>query len=137
LPESPPSLPGTLSRPDAQRIIDALNLRLFEVEEGQGINAGKVTDDKLAKPTIVGRIAAAGTVLTGTGFTAEKTATGTYKITLTTELATTGVLVATPFEALRTASCNSESTKVFEVLIFNTATNLAENIGFSFHIKAA
>jgi hypothetical protein len=31
--EQPPALPGTLSRPDAQRIIDALNLRLWAVEK--------------------------------------------------------------------------------------------------------
>lgn len=43
--EQPPALPGTLSRPDAQRIIDALNLRLYTQEQAvaKGVVPGLAT----------------------------------------------------------------------------------------------
>jgi len=68
---------------------------------------------------IRGSVTKAGAVEIGTGFSVEKTATGIYKITLTTELATTGILLPAPSAAGATASVGAkvieQGKKVFKV----------------------
>jgi len=95
----------------------------------------------LAKPAIAGSVSAAGAVSAGSGFTAERTATGVYKITLAVELTTNGIMVGSPLvgapaESIQTASPGK---KTFEVrtLAFdpNVVKVIAINSGFNFSIK--
>lgn len=119
MPESPPSLPGTLSRPDAQRIIDALNLRIWELER---------------KPVIAGVVKANGEKEAGEEFTSEKTGAGAYKITLSTELAAPGVVVATAYGGAYARSAGA-SKKVFEVFTAVPNTGVQTDAAFGFMIK--
>lgn len=125
--EQPPALPGTLSRPDAQRIIDALNLRLHGAEQS-------ITELE-EKAVVVGRVSAAGGALLGSGFAVEKTATGIYKITLTNELPTEGVLTATCVSNNNLPRVAESGKKVFRVS-FVTLGEIAQDCSFNFAIKA-
>jgi hypothetical protein len=101
------------------------------------IGAAKVTDAKLAKPPIAGEITAGGEVGVGSGFAAEKTATGTYKITLTTELSTEGVIVVTALESVgvRFGAITESGKKVFRVSFYKSFTEKADT-PFLFYIRA-
>lgn len=95
-----------------------------------------VTDAMLVKPTIVGQVSSGGAVVLGSGFTSEKTGTGVYKITLATELATDGVLVALPAEFNRVMRNSAGGKKTFTVNSVNLA-EVAADTAFNFHIKAS
>lgn len=127
---NPPSLPGTLSRPDAQRIIDALNLRLWEAE--------RKIEALEAKPSLAGEVESNGTRGAGEGFTSEKTATGTYKISLSTESATLSacvpVVIAGGGEAALIFS-SGPSKKTFTISTVTTG-GVAKDGAFQFVIKA-
>ena len=100
-----------------------------------------VADRNLEKPAIVGAVTAAGGIEVGEGFAASRTATGTYKITLTTELPTLGVILVTgrgtftqlwkvsgPSKTSFTVSCNG--------IIFSESKEIAADEPFHFLIKA-
>jgi len=129
----PQSLPGVVSGVTQQNF-DALNGRVHGVETGEGIQAGAITNEKLAKPPIAGAVSAEGAVTAGSGFTSERTATGVYKITLTTELATVGVLIpASQLVGAEIYAASGPAKKVFEVKSFSTAL-VAKNMNFNFVI---
>lgn len=118
---NPPSLPGTLSRPDAQRIIDALNLRIWELEQ-----------------SLAGTVKANGEREAGSGFTSEKTSTGNYKITLSPALATNGVMVVSLIagggEATQGFPSGPSKTSFTVGLVNNTPAS--KDGSFHFMIKA-
>lgn len=69
---------------------------------------------------IRGSFTKTGVILSGSGFTVEKTATGRYTITLSKELATTGVMLVSTAESetFVEASVNSSGKKVFKVITY-------------------
>lgn len=102
------------------------------------INPATITDDRLVKPVIVGAVSKEGAIEAGAGFTVEHTGTGNYKITLTTELPSIGVLIpvlivggGAGFVSLTGAA----SKKVFVVDVFTSASQPADG-AFVFMIKA-
>lgn len=102
--------------------------------QAANIAKGAVTNEKLAKPPIAGAVSSAGAVTAGSGFSSEQTATGVYKITLTTELATVGVLIpASQLVGAEIYAASAPAKKVFEVKSFSTAL-VAKNMNFNFVI---
>lgn len=95
-----------------------------------------VEDKRLEKPVIAGSVTSAGAVETGSGFTAEKTGTGLYTVTLTTELATTGIAVATPQGFNRMIRNSEKGKKVFKFASVDKS-EVAADTSFSFMIKAS
>ena len=132
--ESPPSLPAVVGG-TPQLNFDALNVRAHAVETGAGIASGSITDAKLSKPVIAGNVKESGTRESGEGFAVERPATGEYKVTLTTELATLGSMVVTPVGSAGIPEVLAFSSKVFTVRFLNVSL-AAINTAFSFHIKA-
>lgn len=112
-------------------------LKLAASVKGTDLVEGTVEDKRLAKPTIVGQISSAGAVVTGEGFTAEKTAEGKYTIKLTTELATTGVIVASLFEGSGQIRVAAQGKKEFKLECVNIAQSAFQNNAFTFMIKAS
>jgi hypothetical protein len=90
----------------------------------------------LAKAEIVGAVSSTGSITAGSGFTAEHTATGIYKVTLTHELRSLGVMSANPVvgSPAPLVLAAAPSKKVFEV---NTRASLTElkDGAFNFIIK--
>lgn len=106
-----------------------------ETITGAKIALATITDNKLAKPVIGGSVTEAGVVQNGEGFAAERTATGVYKITLSPELATVGVMTVTSqLVGAEISAVSAPSKKVFEVKFFSTAL-AAKNANFNFQIK--
>jgi hypothetical protein len=95
-----------------------------------------VEDKRLEKPVIVGSVTALGAVETGSGFTVEKTGTGLYTVTLTTELPTTGIAVATAQSFNRSMRNSEKGKKVFKFAAVDMG-ELAADTSFSFMIKAS
>lgn len=83
---------------------------------------------------IFGEISATGTIVLGAGFSSEKTAAGSYTITLATEAASTLVVTATcktTFGGL-TIAVSETTKKVIKIRTFDTTNNLAD-VAFTFH----
>ncbi len=74
--------------------VTAAKLASNSVETGK-IKKAAITDEKLAKPIIRGQILANGLVTAGSGFGAEKTATGKYRIILDTPTVEDPIFVVT------------------------------------------
>lgn len=138
--ESPPSLPAVVGG-TPQLNFDALNVRTAALEGGKGIAAGSVSDEKLAKPVIVGAVAGLGTVLAGSGFAVKRTALGTYEITLTVELSTVGILVATQIGGALPAVMivGTPTKKIFGLEAYKASSAALEKVdtAFTFHVKAS
>ncbi len=98
--------------------------------------AGTYPNPAIAKPVIVGSVTSAGAVETGSGFTAEKTGTGLYTVTLSTELATTGIAVATPQGFNRMIRNSEKGKKVFKFASVDKG-EVAADTSFNFSIKAS
>lgn len=89
-----------------------------------------------AKPrTVLGVVSKTGSIVQGEGFSASKTSEGKYKITLTTALATEGVMTVTPNEAatLRYFTVATRGKKEFTLEFRNQSTTL-EDTEFSFSV---
>lgn len=85
-------------------------------------------------PPIRGAVKATGEKLGGVGFTCEKTATGAYKVTLTTELATVGAFhVEAVLGGAEIHAVSEPAKKVFEVAFFTVAL-AAKDSSFGFMI---
>jgi hypothetical protein len=81
---------------------------------------------------IRGSVSSAGAVVAGSGFSVERTATGTYKITLTTELATAGILVGNAVNLSALVSPEAAtSKKIFVALVLTPGTGFT-NAAFNF-----
>lgn len=82
-----------------------------------------------------GRVSKAGAILTGSGFTAEKTTTGKYTIKLTAELATTGTMTVTANETAtsRFITVATSGKKEF-TLEFRNQGNTLEDTEFGFQV---
>lgn len=118
------------------------------IEEGD-LKAGAVGASKLAtgakelflqlpsaapRVHLAGQISSTGTVVLGSGFTSEKTATGKYTIKITTELATTAVCVASHSGAgFSFVSATASTKKEVKLENFNGAGALADE-AFNFTI---
>lgn len=100
------------------------------------IAKSSVSDAKLEKPVIEGFISAAGSIEVGEGFTVERPATGTFKITLASELASSGICVATLSSNNGSIRTSMPSKKVFEVHMTSLG-EVAQNASFNFYIKAS
>lgn len=95
---------------------------------------GAVTDAKIEKPVLCGAVSEAGTITAGTGFTSERTSKGLYKITLTSELPSAGIMIANcGFNGGISATPSSK--KVFELSIYRPGSEILENKSFQFVIK--
>lgn len=82
---------------------------------------------EVAKRTIVnGVISGAGAVVRGAGFTAERTGLGAYKVTLTNELASEGVMVATASEFNRVCRVTAAGKKTFNLATVSLAEAAAD-----------
>lgn len=100
-------LPTIVRDPEVQQNFDRIAMQ-FPIQV-QNIATG-------FKPVVTGNVAVAGTVGAGSGFSAEKTATGIYKITLTVELATNGLIFAFSTEQNRAMRASTGiAKKVFVV----------------------
>jgi hypothetical protein len=100
------------------------------------IEAGAVTDDKLASPIIRGQVKSGGGVELGSGFTSEKTAEGRYTIKLTNELPTTGIMTMTLVAAAGTYRIATQGKKEFKVETTNSAFAFAD-AAFNFTVVAS
>lgn len=138
-------LPTTVADPATQenhdRLAQQFPIQAQNIANGavgtKAIAKASVTDEKLAKPTIVGSVKSSGAVEAGEGFTSEKTATGTYKVTLSTELATVGIILPVLLsgtEAQLALVGSAPAKKVFTVLTGTTAA--LKDGAFNFSIKA-
>lgn len=87
-----------------------------------------------SRQEIAGIVESTGTKISGTGFTSEKSGTGTYVITLSSELSTDGSFVATPIGARLVPATLSASKKVYTV-VFATVAGVATDVAFSFIIR--
>lgn len=129
-------LPSTVHDPDAQENFDAL-ARVIPIT-GANIANKAVADKQLAKPVIAGTVKANGEKESGEGFSSEKTSTGNYKITLSTELATNGAIVVSLISGGGEATQGFPSgpaKKVFTVGLVNNAP-ASKDGSFHFMIKA-
>jgi hypothetical protein len=90
---------------------------------------------RLNETVISGIVTGAGAVGAGSGFTAKKTATGTYEITLTNELVTSGVLVASP-TGLPLLVTVTAGKKVLTVTLRTSGGELLDS-AFHFMVKAS
>lgn len=93
-----------------------------------------VTDEKLASPIIRGQVSSAGAVALGSGFTSEKTATGIYKVTLTTELATPGIMVLTLINSSGSFWVKEASSKKVFIIETTNFAGAAADAAFNFHV---
>jgi hypothetical protein len=117
--------------------------RSFPIQRGD-IAGEAVGSDQLEQPTIGGSVSAAGAIEAGSGFVAERTAVGRYKVTLFKELATSGVMVATPnrvssaFATWLNAGGPSKTAFTVQTFGINLGAGTIENAdsAFNFHIKA-
>lgn len=75
---------------DIQRALEVI--RQLTPLGSQDLANGAVSREKLAKREVVGAVNAEGTILNGSGFTCEKTATGKYTIKLSTALSSAGAI---------------------------------------------
>lgn len=134
-----PKLPSVVRDLPAQRNFDALNSGVGNLENRFPVATADIADDavtdaKLASPVIVGQVSSAGAVVVGSGFTSKKTGTGAYEITLTTELASEGVMGATSSEFNRLPRITAAGKKVFKVA-FVDLSEVAGDTAFHFHVK--
>lgn len=87
---------------------------------------------------VFGSVTAAGGVGNGTGFTVKKTATGTYEITLTTELAANGIMVVSQIGSGVQPAVGIVSTpakKIFSIEWYEKATSAVKiDVPFTFHV---
>ena len=137
-------IPTTVHDPRVQQALDAIS-SAFPLKAGSigkeaigdaQIAKASITDERLVKPVIAGAVEGTGTKAFGSGFTSEKTATGNYKITLSTELSTTGIFVVTSVAANLIPGTGALSKKIFTVAFINSAS-VAVDTAFSFLIKAS
>lgn len=84
--------------------------------------------------TVAGAINEGGTIAAGSGFTAEKTATGKYTITLSEELPTTGVMVVSPRNG-GAAFAPTQGKQTFKVETMNPAETEHKDAAFTFVIQ--
>lgn len=104
------------------------------------VNRANLASPDGPKPVIVGAVKATGEKEAGQGFTCSKTGTGAYKIELTKELPTVGILVATQIGGASPAVMitGSPAKKVFNLEAYKAAVALETiNTAFTFHIKAS
>lgn len=128
-------LPALIKGKSIQENFDAVASQ-FPVQAPNMANKS-VPDKALAKPVIAGAVKATGEKELGEGFTSTKTATGIYKIELTTELATTGSMTVTIVGgANNVARVVANAKKVFEVVTYTLAPVTADT-AFNFMIKAS
>lgn len=111
-------------------------LKLAASVKGTDLVEATVEDKRLEKPSIVGNVSAAGAVVAGSGFSSEKISTGVYKVTLTTELATTLVPVACSSEQNRLVRVSEVGKKSFRVNSVDKAEAAADT-AFNFMVKAS
>lgn len=124
--EAPPSLPGVLSRPDAQIIIDALNKRLWEVEKEDSeklVGSGL----KMVRGTI--NTAGSGSIVQGTGFTISRVGAGNVTVTFSPAFSGVPTVVTGHQTAIHNAN-NGEPTKekVTLGLIITTTAEAVDGI---------
>lgn len=108
-------------------------LSLAASVKGTDLVEGTVEDKRLESPIIRGQIKANGEKELGSGFTSEKTEAGKYTIKLTTELASTGIMVLTPKGSNVFPSMVSEGKKEFKVQFISGAAVPTDTI-FNFHV---
>lgn len=105
--------------------------------------ARSITDALLEKPVIVGAVKANGEIEVGAAnFAVEKIGTSKYKITLTAELPTVGVIIPIVHDPTLVASdtihvLTAPSKTVFEILIGLGSTGAEVEKPFYFMIKAS
>lgn len=139
-------IPTTVNDPRTQQALDAIS-NSFPLKGGQigkeavgSLQLGKasVTDEKLASPVIRGQVKANGEKALGTGFSCEKTSAGNYKITLTNELATEGIMTLTGITSGFHAALIVTATgkKIFTVGNWNNAL-AQEDTPFNFMVMAS
>jgi len=92
-----------------------------------------------AKRTVVGAVTGAGVIIAGSGFSASRSALGTYSITLTTELTTVGVMVATQIGGALPAVMivGTPVKKVFVLESYKASSTTLEKVdsAFTFNIR--
>lgn len=123
--------------------VEAKHLKSAAVEEAKikdaavsttKIKDAAVTSSKLERPVVGGAVSSAGAVTGGSGFTAAKTGTGVYTITLATELSANGVIVPSPITASSGATNDGLSKKVFTVRTIDDNGGEKDS-GFTFFIQ--
>jgi len=95
------------------------------------LGSASVTDDKIYKAAIRGRVTAEGVVELGLGFTVAKTGTGLYTITFTPALSTPPIVIGAVFNASGIVTTTLTSTTEAKVTVKNLS-GTAENQSFSF-----
>lgn len=141
-------LPSSVSDPATQQNFDK-TAEQFPIQaaniakEAVGPTALKkesVTDEKLAKPTIVGVVEAGGAIKAGSGFTVTHSETGRYTVKLATAAATLLVPIATLMTPattnLQIEITGTPGKQEFLVSTYVVLGALA-NSGFTFHVKAS
>jgi hypothetical protein len=128
-------LPSSVSDPETQQDLDKI-AQQFPIQAAS-IAKGAVTDEKLARPTIIGAVSSTGTITAGTGFAVKHPSTGVFEVVLTKELAANGVIL--PVATIGSAGFivlaqATPAKKTFEVNTRASATELKDG-AFNFEIK--
>lgn len=129
-------LPALIKDKPTQENFDAIASQ-FPVQAPNMANKS-VPDKALAKPVIAGAVSAAGAIEAGSGFTPTHPGVGEYKITLTTELPTVGIIIPALIGGGGEANViyASGPSKTFFTLSALTFALALKNGSFSFMIKA-
>jgi hypothetical protein len=130
--------PNVEPRPGVQLDSAAIAEVFAKIQENfDDLNSRLASVEKLAGRVVVGSVASTGVPVSGHGFASEKTATGTYKITLATELNGPGVMDVTKIGASGDAWVKEGATKkIFIVETVNFAGSAAD-AAFNFTLKPA